>query len=209
MKKWMSIGLCLMAVTAMAQEKTTVTSGWVKDSTYFYSKSGRDMYENDTLEILPYRNCLRFCCLNFTKGCPLTFLVDLGVYHEKSQNKQTFKGGIGVYIPDINTLITTDYHRTFSTNAQAIGLNVLKQLGKKRVSRTSISFHPIRAGFNAGLYKPKRRQPVPYVEPKLGIITPFGRGHLYTSYRFVGGNSEMYQATKGWNFGMTVLLTNE
>ena len=206
MKKLICICVCFVSVGAFAQKQTTIKSGWITEPEYFFSKSGRDMNEMDTLEVLPLHKAWQWCCLSLTPECPRTWLFDVGIYHEKTQNKQTIKGGIGAYLPALNAISTIDYHRTIQTSAQAIGFNFLVQLPKVSIRSTTIQFYPIRAGFNTGLYKPKGEVAQPYVEPKLGLVMPFGRGHIYASYRFIAGNNEMYSATKGWNFGSTTLL---
>mgnify|MGYP000176661447 CR=1 FL=1 len=53
----------------------------------------------------------------------------------------------------------------------------------------------IRAGFNTGLYKPKGEIAQPYVETKIGLGMPFGRGHIYVLYRFISGNNEPDEQT--------------
>jgi hypothetical protein len=206
MKYFISLIALILGLEASGQKKTTLKSGWITEPEYYYSKSGKDMDYTDTLEIIPLNKAWQMCCLNLTPDCPNTLLFDIGVYHEKSQSAQTLKGGIGMYFAEKNTIVTVDYHHTIQTGAQAFGFNWLKQGPEVVISKTTIRFYPFRAGFNMGMYKPKNMAARPYAEPKLGLVMPFGRGHIYASYRFVAGNNEIYNATKGWNFGSTTLF---
>jgi hypothetical protein len=206
MKKLICTVICFAALSVVAQKKTTQKCGWIKETQTYYAKSGRDMDYTDTLELVPMNKAWQLCCLCLTPDYDKTWLFDVGIYRERQQQVYTLKGGVGAYVKQWNTIITADYHRTIGLKAQAFGLNVLKQGPEVVLSNTTVRFYPLRFGFNAGAYQPQDAAYRPYIEPKLGLVMPFGRGHIYASYRFIAGNSETYGATKGWNFGSTTLI---
>ncbi len=196
-----------------AQRRTEIASPWVKDTAYYFAKHGSDFNKTDTLVVVPWRPAWRSCCLVLCGGVRnvgwnTPFLMDVGVYRT-NRGETTFKGGVGAYLESINTITTIDYHYAPWPKSSQVAWNVLYQLLPVRWAGGTQTVHMIRMGMNVGYYMPRNVQGRPYIEPKLGMIMPFGRSHLYAGYRFLNTDNEAFVAAQGWHFGMTALLTHQ
>lgn len=204
-------GLFVVMITGMttsifAQNKTVVKSPWVAKETRFYAKDARDMNQTDTLVLVPWRKPWGMCCLVLCPYKSDTWLADVGLYRTKA-GATVLKGGLGRYLGGANTIATLDYHWSPNHKSRQVGINVLHQFLPFNIRQGDIKGYLFRGGFNAGVAGVKTQDVQAYIEPKLGIITPFGRHHLYASYRFINTNNEAYKPLQGWNFGTTFLLT--
>ncbi|MBO6515313.1 MAG: hypothetical protein JJ975_02080 [Bacteroidia bacterium] len=205
---WILLLFCAQSTKTFAQKKTILSCPWVAEETYFFAKDGRNMDVSDTLVLTPWSKWWRPCCLMLCSASGNTLLADVGLYYNKQSRSTTVKGGLGGYWAKTNTILTLDYHWTPQTKSKQIGLNVLKQTGSVRIIQRTATVDLLRTGFNIGIYKPSSTlPPTPYLEAKLGMITPFGRGHIYAAYRVNAKNGPEYNGLRGWSFGMTTLLT--